>query len=175
MKANKGVLTALLLIAMLFFPLFVAQSASAQVTLTFYMLTAPHAALGAPMQFQITLTNTGTTSVTLTDKVTLLDPSNTSYILLSSTPTLAPGQVLGTPGTFTTSNFTSATGAFNLQAATFDSSGHMLMSKTLPLTVVAVPANGIYASIGGRGPSALRRSATPMTSRLSWPISAPQR
>ena len=28
-------------------------------TLTLYMLTAPHAAVGAPMQYQITLTNTG--------------------------------------------------------------------------------------------------------------------
>lgn len=157
MKAKIGVPAALLLTAILLFPAFVAQTASAQasaVTLTFYMLTAPHAAVGAPMQFQITLTNTGTTSVTLTDKVTLMDPSNNSYQLVSSTPTLAPGQVLGTPGTFTTSTYTPVTGTFNLQAVTLDSTGHMVMSKTIPLTVVAVPANGIYASIGGRGPSA---------------------
>src|SRR6201999_4252286 len=58
----------------------------------------------------------------------------------------------GTPGTFTTSTFTSATGNFSLQAFTLDSTGHMVMSKSIPLTVVSVPANGIYGSIGGRGP-----------------------
>lgn len=132
------------------------QSASAQanlVTLTFYTLTATHAAVGAPMQFQITLTNTGTTSVQLTDEVNLIDPNNTTYNLLKSTPTLAPGQVLGTPGTFTTSNFTSLTGNFSLQAFTLDSTGHMVMSKSIPLSIVPVPANGVYGSIGGRGPN----------------------
>src|SRR5579862_3541996 len=117
MKANKGISTALLLIAMLFFASFVAQSASAQasaVTLTFYMLTAPHAAVGAPMQFQITLTNTGTTSVQISDQVNLIDPSGNTHTLLNSSPTLAPGQVLGTPGTFLTSTYTNVTGAFTL-------------------------------------------------------------
>ena len=122
------------------------------VTLTFYMLTASHAALGAPMQYQVTLTNTGTTSVMLTDEVNLIDPNNTTYNLLTSKPTLAPGQVVGTQGTFTTSDFTSLTGSFSLQALTLDSTGHMVMSKTIPLTVLPVPANGIYGSIGGRGP-----------------------
>ena len=157
MKANKGVSAALLLTAILLFPLFVAPPASAQasaVTLTFYMLTAPKAAVGAPMQFQVTLTNTGTTSVTLTDEVNLIDPSGTTHNLLTSMPTLAPGQVLGTPGTFLTSTYTSATGNFSLQAFTLDSTGHMVMTKTIALTVSAVPANGIWASIGGRGPGA---------------------
>lgn len=154
MKVRTGVSAALLLLVILF-SVALPQLASAQasaVTLTFYMLTAPHAALGAPMQYQITLTNTGTTSVTLTDEVNLIDPSNTTYQLLKTSPTLAPGQVLGTPGTFTTSNYTSVTGNFSLQAVTIDSTGHMVMSKTLALTVVPVPANGIYGSIGGRGP-----------------------
>jgi len=131
------------------------QLASAQanlVTLTFYMLTAGHAAVGAPMQYQITLTNTGTTSVTLTDEVNLIDPNSTTYNLLKTTPTLAPGQVLGTAGTFNTSNFSSLTGSWSLQAFTLDSTGHMVMSKTIPLSVVPVPANGIYGSIGGRLP-----------------------
>lgn len=154
MKFRTGVPTALLLALVVFASVVFPQMASAQVTLTFYMLTAPHAALGAPMQFQITLTNTGTTSVTLTDKVNLIDPSSNTYNLLTSMPTLAPGQVLGTPGTFTTSTFTTATGSFSLQAMTIDSSGHLLMTKTLPLTVVPVPTNGVYGSIGGRGPDA---------------------
>ena len=156
MKFRSGVSSALVLFAILF-SMAAPPAASAQasaVTLSFYMLTAPHAALGVPMQFQITLTNTGTTSVTLTDQVNLIDPSNTTYQLLKTTPTLAPGQVLGTPGTFTTSTFTSATGNFSLQAFTLDSTGHMVMSKTIPLTVMPVPANGIYGSIGGRGPDA---------------------
>src|SRR5215469_5985899 len=129
-----------------------ASADATQVTLTFYTLTAAHAAVGAPMQYQITLTNTGTTSVTLTDEVNLIDPNNTTYNLLKTTPTLAPGQVLGTPGTFTTSNFSSLTGSWSLQAFTLDSTGHMVMSKTIPLSVVPVPANGVYGSIGGRGP-----------------------
>jgi len=154
MKLRLSVPSALLLAAMLAISVLTPQAASAQaVTLTFYMLTAPHAALGAPMQYQITLTNTGTTSVTITDKVTLIDPSNNVTTLLNTTPTLAPGQVLGTPGSFTTSNYTSATGSFTLNAATFDSTGHMQMSKSLPLSVLPVPANGVYASIGGRGPA----------------------
>ena len=131
------------------------QLASAQanlVTLTFYMLTAAHAAVGAPMQYQITLTNTGSTSVTLTDEVNLIDPNSTTYNLLKSMPTLAPGQVLGTSGTFTTSTFSSLTGAWSLQAFTLDSTGHMVMSKTIALSVVPVPANGVYGSIGGRLP-----------------------
>ncbi|HKD03010.1 MAG TPA: CRTAC1 family protein [Terriglobales bacterium] len=130
-----------------------ASATASQVTLTFYMLTASHAAVGAPMQYQITLTNTGTTSCTLTDVVNLIDPNSTTYNLLTSNPTLAPGQVLGTSGTFNTSNFSSLTGNWSLQAFTLDSTGHMVMSKTTPLSVVPVPANGIYGSIGGRGPA----------------------
>ncbi len=155
MKPRIGVPSALLLAAVVFASLLVPQMASAQanlVTLTFYTLTAPHAALGVPMQYQITLTNTGPTAITITDKVNLIDPSSNTYNLLTSSPTLQPGQVLGTPGSFTTSAFTSATGAFSLQAVTLDSTGHIVMTKTLPVTVVPVPANGVYASIGGRGP-----------------------
>ena len=154
MKPRSGVCAALLA-AFLLFIVSLPQTSFAQATavqLTFYMLTASHAAVGAPMQFQITLTNTGTTSVQVTDEVNLIDPANNTHNLLTSMPTLAPGQVLGTPGTFNTSTFTSATGNFSLQAFTLDSSGHIVMSKTIPLMVAAVPANGIYASIGGRGP-----------------------
>lgn len=155
MKARGHVPSAILLTAIMAIVAFIPQAASAQasaVTLTLYMLTASHAALGAPMQFQITLTNTGTTSVTITDQVTLIDPNGGTNTLLNSTPTLAPGQVLGTPGSFITKNFSSLTGAFTLQGVTIDSSGHIVMSKTIPLNVVSVPANGVYASIGGRGP-----------------------
>ena len=151
MKLRTSVFAALVLFS-IFFSVALPQTASAQVTLTFYMLTASHAAVGVPMQYQITLTNTGTTPMQVTDEVNLIDPSNNSYNLLTSMPTLQPGQVIGTPGTFNTDNFTSATGNFSLQAFTLDSSGHMTMSKTIALTVVPVPANGIYGSIGGRGP-----------------------
>ncbi|HKS73640.1 MAG TPA: CRTAC1 family protein [Terriglobales bacterium] len=151
MKLRTSVFAALVLFA-ISFSVASPQTASAQVTLTFYMLTASHAAVGVPMQYQITLTNTGTTPMQVTDEVNLIDPSNNSYNLLTSMPTLQPGQVVGTPGTFNTANFTSATGNFSLQAFTLDSTGHMTMSKTIALTVVPVPANGIYGSIGGRGP-----------------------
>lgn len=154
MKSRSCVFAALVLAA-IFSSVASPQVASAQasaVTLTFYTLTAPHAAFGAPMQYQITLTNTGTTSVTLTDEVDLIDPSNTTTVLLKTTPTLAPGQVLGTPGTFTTSTYSSKTGNFSLHGFTLDSTGHMVMTKTIMLNVTSVPANGVYGSIGGRGP-----------------------
>ena len=155
MKPRTGVPTALTVAAIIFASLLLPQIASAQanlVTLTFYTLTAAHAALGVPIQYQITLTNTGPTAITITDKVNLVDPSNNTYNLLTSSPTLQPGQVLGTPGSFTSSSFTSATGNFSLQAMTLDSTGHIVMTKTLPISIVTVPANGVYASIGGRGP-----------------------
>src|SRR5215475_2306251 len=70
MKLRSCVSTSLLFAVFILASMSQRASADAtQVILTFYTLTAAHAALGAPMQYQITLTNTGTTSVTLTDEV----------------------------------------------------------------------------------------------------------
>jgi hypothetical protein len=125
-----------------------------QVTLNFYMLTANHAALGAPMQYQMTLTNTGTTSVQVGARVDLVAPDNTTFSLLNTCPTLAPGQVLGAPGTFTSSTLTSQVGTFSLKGYTTDacSGGNVVAKQKLSLTVATVPPNGIYGSIGGSGP-----------------------
>ena len=112
------------------------QSASAQadkVVLTFYTLTATHAAFGAPMQYQLTLTNTGTTAVMVNSQVNLISPNGTTFTLLSTNPTLQPGQVLGTPGTFTTSTLTSQTGNFTLQGQFL--SGGVVIQKIVNIEV----------------------------------------
>lgn len=103
------------------------------------------------MQYQLTLTNTGTTQVQVESKVSLIAPNRTTCIELDTMPTLNPGQVLGTSGTFKTSDCDSETGAFTLTGQTL-SSGVVVMQKIIALTVTPVPANGVYGSIGGRGP-----------------------
>jgi hypothetical protein len=106
------------------------------------------------MQYQMTLTNTGATSVQVGAHVDLVAPDNTTFSLLNACPTLAPGQVLGAPGTFTTSTLTAQTGTFSLKGYTTDacSGGNIVAKQKLSLTVTSVPANGIYGSIGGSGP-----------------------
>jgi hypothetical protein len=136
--------------------LLLSQSATAQsnnVLLTFYTLTASHAALGAPMQYQLTLTNNNTTSTQVESKVDLIAPDKTTCNLLDTKPTLNPGQVLGTPGTFVTTSCSSLTGTYSLRGYTKDIvTGQIVMKSTIALTVTAAPANGTYGSIGGRGP-----------------------
>ena len=146
----QKILFFLALLCTLLFPR-VGVAQASKVLLTFYMLTASHAALGAPVQYQLTLTNTGTTVVTLESKVSLIAPNRTTCIELDTMPTLNPGQVLGTSGTFKTSDCDSETGAFTLTGQTL-SSGVVVMQKIIALTVTPVPANGVYGSIGGRGP-----------------------
>jgi len=83
-----------------------------KVILTFYTLTATHAALGAPMQFQLTQTNANTHAHMVNSRVNQISPNCTTFTLLNTNPTLQPGQVLRTPGTFTTNTLTSQTGTF---------------------------------------------------------------
>ena len=137
----------------------IAQSSA--VTFSFSMLTASHAAVGAPMTYQLVLTNTGTTTTQIGANVKLVAPDGAIFTLFTSTYTLTPGQVEVTSSAFQTSTFTNLTGAFTLRGFTTDvPSGDILIKRNLPLTVVPVPANFVYASIGGQGPASARLGYT---------------
>src|SRR5690242_1276223 len=56
-----------------------AAAQSSAVTVSFVTLTAPHAALGAPIKWELTFTNTGATTVTVGANVTLKAPDTTQY------------------------------------------------------------------------------------------------
>ena len=130
------------------------------VKLTFSMLTASHAALGVPMTYQLVLTNTGTTTTQIGAKVKLVAPDGATFTLLTRTYTLTPGQVEVTSSAFQTSTFTNLTGAFTLRGFATDVPSGDLIERDLPLTVVPVPANFVYASIGGQGPASARLGYT---------------
>ena len=131
-----------------------AAAQSSAVTVSFVTLTAPHAALGAPIKWELTFTNTGTTTVTLGANVTLKAPDTTQYSVYTSSPTLSAGQMKTVSGTFTSSTYTSQTGSFTLRGYSTDkTTGQVLHEMDLPVSITAVPANGIYTSVGGRGPS----------------------
>src|SRR5947208_8620505 len=137
----------------------IAQSSA--VTFSFSMLTASHAAVGAPMTYQLVLTKTGTTTTQIRANVKLVAPDGAIFTLFTSTYTLTPGQVEVTSSAFQTSTFKNLTGAFTLRGFTTDvPSGDILIKRNLPLTVVPVPANFVYASIGGQGPASARLGYT---------------
>src|SRR5437773_10253298 len=69
----------------------IAQSSA--VKLSFSMLTASHAAVGAPMTYQLVLTNGGTTTTEVGANVKLVAPDGASFTLFTTTYTLTPGQV----------------------------------------------------------------------------------
>lgn len=129
-----------------------AQAGGMQVTLQF--TTAAQAALGAPMGYQETSTNTGSTSIVANTFVDMIAPDGTVFNLFSN---LGRSYAAGASGvvnkTFTSSTFTSQLGStFTLHGYITNSSGAVLSSQSLPFTIVAVPAGGVYASIGGVGP-----------------------
>ncbi len=130
---------------------FGASSASAQVQTTFLTLTAPHAALGAPIQWSLITVNNGSTTVTLKQTVNLVAPDATSFSLLNTTSSYTAGLSRTTTKTLTTSTLTSQVGNFQL-TATVTQGTTTLFTQTIPLTITAVPANGVYASVGGAGP-----------------------
>src|SRR5689334_21115402 len=126
--------------------------AATTLKLTFITTTAPHAALGAPMGYSIGLTNSATKGTSVNVTLTLKAPDLTTFTLLTTQSTIGAGGNTSIPGTFTTSQFTSQTGAFTLTATITNRQGVTLLTGSLPLTVLTVPANGIYASVGGQGP-----------------------
>jgi len=150
---NDSTGTVLLGLALLsaFPTLSVAQSS--KVKLSFSMLTASHAAVGAPMIYQLVARNTGTGTVQISTEVELLDPNGTSFVLLSSDYTLARDEAKVVSGSFKTKDFSRLTGAFTLKGSITDTlSGETIGERALLLTVVPIPDNSIYVSIGGQGP-----------------------
>ncbi len=133
---------------------------SSAVKLSFSMLTASHAAVGAPMTYQLVVTNRSATTQ-IGAYVELVDPNGDSFTLLSTEYTLERDQVEVASSAFETSSFTSATGAFTLRGFITDvPSGDILDEQDLALTVVPVPDNFVYASIGGQGPASARLGYT---------------
>jgi hypothetical protein len=145
----------LLLIALLGTLLSGVAMAAPNVTLTFYTLTAPHAAFGVPMQYRVAVTNNGTAGfngATLT--VTLTAPnSSLSTLLNTKINNLATGATTKQDNYFTTSTYSAMTGAFTLTATLTGGGGANLGTRSIPLTVVPAPSNGVYVSVGGAGPA----------------------
>jgi hypothetical protein len=141
-----------------------AGSAAAQVSavqVQFITLTASHAALGAPIKWELTFINTGTSSVKVGSNVVLVAPNATSYTLNATTPTLSAGQIKTVSGSFTSSTLTSLTGAFTLRGFSTDpSNGNVVTEVDIPVTISTVPVNGVYGSVGGRGPATANQGAT---------------
>jgi hypothetical protein len=137
-------------------------AAAPNVTLTFYTLTAPHAAFGVPMQYRAAVTNNAATIVSgLTLSVTLTAPdSSVSTLLNVKVNNLAAGATTKQDNYFTTSSYSAMTGAFTLTATIKGGAGATLATQSTPLTVVAAPSNGVYVSIGGMGPASGTLGAT---------------
>lgn len=116
-------------------------------------LTAPHAALGAPITYRMVLTNNGTASTTVRGDLELIAPDGTRYPVLGQSYTIAAGKWTTLSGDITTNAFTSRLGNFTLHGYTSDpSSGTVFHEHETALNIVAVPAGGVYSSVGGLGP-----------------------
>jgi hypothetical protein len=128
-------------------------SASAQsISLTFYTNTAAYAALGAPIGYVMVATNTGTATTKVTTTVTLTAPDTTVYSVYTSSPTITAGSSKTVTSTFTSSTLTSQLGSFTLTATVTSNKGVLLATAGIPVSILAVPANGIAVSVGGQGP-----------------------
>jgi len=151
-------------LALLGLLVFGAASASAQVSVSFNTLTAPHAALGAPIQWSLVVVNNGSTTVTLKQVVNLVAPNSTVYSQSNNTSSYTAGLSRTTTKTLTTSTLTNQTGAFSL-TATVTQGTTTVFSQTIPVTITAAPSNGVYASVGGMGPASAS-FGTPTTYRV---------
>ena len=138
------------------------STASAQ-GLSFVLITAPHAAVGAPVQWSLTVMNNGASSATYNESVTLVAPDSTSYSVFSATITVAANSSKNITKTLTTSTYTSQLGAFQV-TGTLKQSSTVLSTTTIPITIIAAPANGTYGSVGGLGPATATFGA-PLTYR----------
>lgn len=117
-------------------------------------VTAAHAAVGAPMQYQIVVMNgSGVADKAMTLTVNLTAPDSTVYtVFTKQISILAPGANINTTYTLTTSTYSNLTGNFSLSAKLTNTSGTILSSGTLPMTVSPVPASNVAVSVGGAGP-----------------------
>ncbi|MDQ3199251.1 MAG: VCBS repeat-containing protein [Verrucomicrobiota bacterium] len=116
-------------------------------------LTAPHAALGAPITYQMVLRNNGAASTTVRGDLELIAPDGVRYPLLGQNYTIAAGKWTTLSGDIKTNNFTSQLGNFTLHGYTSEAStGTIFFEREAALNIVAVPAGGVYSSVGGLGP-----------------------
>lgn len=128
--------------------------ASSSMQVVIQLTTASEAALGVPIQYKLTITDTDVVNHTVSSKVDLIAPDGTTFNVLSRPSQLyTPNQSrTTTPQAFTSSTYTSQTGAFTLHGYVTDSTGTVLGSQSIGVSIVAVPADGFYANIGGVGP-----------------------
>src|SRR5262245_14074271 len=144
----------LFLVALFTGGLLISADAQSPVGITLSMLTAPYAAVGASMGYQLVVRNLGTTTITVEQNVELISPDTSTATLLTENVTLAVGEKKIVTATFKTSTYNSSTGAFTLHGYVTDvTSGQILAQQDVALTVNSVPSNLVYASIGGLGPA----------------------
>lgn len=151
---QHGFTAKLLLLSLLAGGLLVSAEAQTTVGISLSMVTAPYAAVGASMGYQLVVSNLGSTTITVGQNIQLISPDTSTAALLAQNVTLAAGERKVVTATFKTSTYNSSTGAFTLHGYVNDIiSGQILAQQDVPLTVVRVPSNFIYASIGGLGPA----------------------
>src|SRR5207245_2506403 len=116
------------------------QGASVQtdVQMTFATTTAPHAALGVPIQWQLTVLNTGTRQ-TYTKIVNLVAPDGTSFQLLNANRVYPTGNQDTTTKNLTTSTLTPQTGAFQLNGQIL-LGATVVASQTIPVAITPTPS-----------------------------------
>src|SRR5262249_40359739 len=106
----------------------------------------PHATLGVPIQWQLTVLNTGTKQ-NYTKIVSLVAPDQTSYQLLNKSKIYATGTHDTTTIDLTTSTLTPQTGAFQLIGQVLLGTT-VVASQTIPVTITPTPSSGVYVSVG---------------------------
>src|SRR5690349_1042467 len=152
------------LFAILLFALGAGTASAQKIALIFQNTTAPYAALGAPIDYVLDISNMGVGTVKVNSAVTLTAPDNTVYTVFSETPTIfsgdthqivrsftiststsQPGALLH-PGTSMTSSFivntsqySNVAGTYGLRVDVYDSSNHLLATDTHNFTRNAIP------------------------------------
>ena len=76
------------------------------------MITAPHAAVGASMGYQLVVSNLGSATIAVGQNIQLIGPDTSTANLLAQNITLAAGEKQVVTATFKTSTYSSSTGAF---------------------------------------------------------------
>src|SRR5947208_2346803 len=123
-----------------------AVPSTASVQVTFATTTATHATLTVPIQWQLTVVNTGDKE-TYTKIVNLIAPDGTSFQLVNATFGLKVGQTNQTTKDLTTSTLTPQTGAFQLTSQILLGTT-VVYSQTIPVTITPTPSSGVYVSVG---------------------------
>jgi hypothetical protein len=127
-------------------------AATPNINLTFYTTSSLRVTGALPTTYLVGLINNGSAAAKVTLTVTITLPDKSTSQLLLTQPTIAAGASKQITGQFITGSFTSATGDFSIAATVADKSGTVLAQQSLAGTIVPVPQNGIFASIGGQGP-----------------------